>query len=574
MALATLTSAQAASPVSSPWAPVDPARMSAAIRTLASDDFQGRAPATEGEARTVAWLIAQYRKIGLEPGGEAGGWTQDVPLLRTRIGTPSRLDVTIGGSDMPLELKKDIYLATLSPVERLQVNSAPMVFVGYGVHAPERQWDDYKNVDLKGKIAVFLVNDPDFDARAGEPVAGRFGGRTMTYYGRWTYKYEEAARRGAIGALIVHDTPGASYPWTTVIAPGGEAFDIVRDAASDKPVPLQGWLEGDAATRLFARAGLDLAALRVKARDPAFQPVTIPGATLTADVPVSVAHLHSRNVIGKLTGAKYPGETVMYGAHWDAFGVGTDTQGRPVIRRGAIDDGSGIAAVLEIARAFKAGPKPARTVMFAAWTAEERGLLGSTWYAAHPLAPLAKTAANFTIDVLQMAGPAHNAFVIGAGQDSLQDDLAAAARTQGRIVQPEARPERGAFYRADHLPFARAGVPVVAMMGMAGPYDLLSGGVAAGEAWLKAYMACYHQACDIWSANWDLRGAAEDTALLYQIGRDVAFSHVWPHWKPGSEFATIRAESAAERGGRVRAVRKVGLCPNPPGPEALDPDHG
>ncbi|GAA4474068.1 M28 family metallopeptidase [Gluconacetobacter asukensis] len=521
--------------------------MSAAIRTLASDQFEGRAPATTGEARTVDWLIAQYQKIGLEPGGENGGWTQTVPLLRTRIGTPSRLDVTVGGTALPLELKKDIYLSTLSPVEQIKVNGAPLVFVGYGVHAPERQWDDYKGVDLKGKVAVFLINDPDFDAKPGEPVAGRFGGPTMTYYGRWTYKYEEAARRGAIAALIVHDTPGASYPWTTVIAPGGEAFDIVREGDASKPVPLQGWLEGDAATRLFARAGLDLAALRVKARDPAFRPVTLPGATLTADVPVEMAHLQSHNVIGKLTGAKYSDETVMYGAHWDAFGVGTNTQGQPVIRRGAIDDGSGVAAVLEIARAFKAGSKPARTVMFAAWTAEERGLLGSSWYVEHPLAPLAKTAANFTIDVLQMAGPARNAFLIGAGQNTLQDDLVPAAHAQGRIVQPEASPERGAFYRADHLPFARAGVPVVAVMDMTGPYDLLSGGVPAGEAWLKAYMQCYHQACDAWSRDWNLRGAAEDAALVYRIGHDVAFSHAWPQWKAGSEFAAVRAASAAAR---------------------------
>ncbi|WP_342630190.1 M28 family metallopeptidase [Nguyenibacter vanlangensis] len=532
-----------------PWAPIDPARMSAAMRTLASDSFAGRAPATAGEAKTVAWLIAQYRAIGLEPGGEHGGWTQVVPLVRTRIGTPARLDVTIGGAATPLAPGKDIYLSTLVPDARIRIDGAPLVFVGYGVHAPERGWDDYKGVDLKGKVAVFLVNDPDFDARPGEPVAGRFGGRTMTYYGRWTYKYEEAARRGAIAALIVHDTPGASYPWTTVIAPGGEAFDIARTGTADRPVPLQGWLQGDAAARLFARAGLDLAALRVRARDPAFRPVTLPGAAFTADIPVSVAHLQSRNVIGKLTGTRHPDETVMFGAHWDAFGTGVDAQGRPVIRRGAIDDGSGIAAILEIARAFKAGPRPERTVMFAAWTAEERGLLGSSWYAAHPLAPLARTAANFTIDVLQMAGPSRNVFVIGAGQDSVQDDFATAARAQGRVAQPEAKPERGAFYRADHLPFARAGVPVLAVMDMAGFPDLQTGGTAAGAAWLKAYMECYHQACDAWSPALDTRGAAEDAALVYRVGRDLAFSHAWPHWKAGSEFAAIRAASAAERGG-------------------------
>lgn len=531
-----------------PWAPVDPGRMSEVIKVLASPEFEGRSPATAGEDRTVTWLIEQYQAIGLEPGGENGGWTQTVPLLRTRVGTPSLLEVGMDGSSVRLVSGKDIYLSTILPNERIQLSAVPLVFAGYGVHAPERNWNDFKGYDLRGKIAVFLVNDPDFEAAPGEPVAGRFGGRTMTYYGRWTYKYEEAARRGAVGALIIHDTAGASYPWSTVIAPGGETFDIARDDKAQKPLALQGWLEGEAAARLFVRAGLDLKVLRVRARDPGFRPVELKGMGLTVDAPVAVARLQSRNVIGKITGAKYPDETVMYGAHWDAFGMSTDAAGKTVMRPGAIDDGSGIAAVLEIARAYRAGVKPDRTVMFAAWTAEERGLLGSSWYAAHPLAPLAKTAANFTIDVLQMAGPAHNAFVVGAGQDTLQDDLAVAARDQGRVMQPEARPERGAFYRADHLPFARAGVPVVAMMDMAGPYDLVAGGSQAGETWLQNYMKCYHQACDTWSASWDLRGAAEDTALVYAVGRRVAFSHDWPQWKAGSEFAAVRAETAKERG--------------------------
>ncbi|WP_338034191.1 M20/M25/M40 family metallo-hydrolase [Kozakia baliensis] len=334
-----------------------------------------------------------------------------------------------------------------------------------------------------------------------------------------------------------------------MVAPGGEAFDIVRDGA-DKPVPLQGWIEGNAARVLFAKAGLSLAHLREQARRPDFHPVELPNARLSASVPVTVEHLESRNVIAKLTGAKYPDQTVMYGAHWDAFGERTDAQGKKVIRRGAIDDGSGIAAVMEIARAFKAGPKPDRTVMFASWTAEERGLLGSTWYAAHPMAPLAKTAANFTIDVLQMAGPSHNAFIIGAGQDSLQDDFAGAVKTQGRTAVSEAMPERGAFYRADHLPFARAGVPVLPIMDMAGFPDLLKGGVPAGRQWLQNYMACYHQPCDAWSAQWDVRGAAEDTAALYRIGHALAFSQTWPQWKPGSEFRAVRERTDAERSGR------------------------
>ncbi|WP_086649612.1 M28 family metallopeptidase [Gluconobacter sp. DsW_056] len=527
-----------------PSADISPSRMSEAMKVLSSDRFEGRAPGTEGEKVTVPWLIEQYKALGLEPAGENGGWTQDVPMLRTRTGATGSVAARTGGKTLSLAQMKDIYLSNLLPEDRLAVKNAPMVFVGYGVHAPERHWDDFKGVDLKGKVAIFLVNDPDFDAAPGEPVSGRFGGKTMTYYGRWTYKYEEAARRGAVAALIVHDTAGASYPWSTVIAPGGEAYDVEHAASESRPVPVQGWLEGKAANALFRQAGLDLETLRIKARSEDFRPVTLKHTAFSADLPVTVDRLKSQNVLAKITGAKYPDETVMFGAHWDAYGKSTDAQGNTVIRRGAIDDGSGIAALFEIARAFKAGPKPDRTVRFAAWTGEERGLLGSGWYVAHPLAPLDKTAANLTMDVLQMAGPAHNAFIIGAGQNTLQDQFAAAASLQGRTTQPEAMPERGAFYRADHLPFARAGVPVLAVMDMAGKFDLVKGGTEAGGKWLTAYMACYHQACDAWSPDWDVRGAAQDVWAVWKVGHDVAFSHDWPQWNAGSEFAAIRQKTA------------------------------
>ncbi|GEB43261.1 M28 family metallopeptidase [Gluconobacter sphaericus] len=545
--LATALTAVLLAPVTGhadPTAEISPSRMSETMKILASDRFEGRAPGTAGEKVTVPWLIEQYKALGLEPAGENGGWTQTVPMIRTRTAANGSISVRSGGRALPLIQLQDIYLSTLLPEDRLQVKNAPMVFVGYGVHAPERHWDDFKGVDLKGKVAVFLVNDPDFDADPGEPVAGRFGGKTMTYYGRWTYKYEEAARRGAVAALIVHDTAAASYPWSTVVAPGGEAYDVEHTATESRPVPVQGWLEGKAAAALFRQAGLDLDALRIKARSENFHPVTLKRTTFSADLPVTVDRLQSQNVLAKITGAKYPDETVMFGAHWDAYGKSTDAQGNTVIRRGAIDDGSGIAALFEIARAFKAGPQPHRTIRFAAWTGEERGLLGSGWYVAHPLAPLDKTAANLTMDVLQMAGPAHNAFIIGAGQDTLQEQFAAAVALQGRTAQPEAMPERGAFYRADHLPFARAGVPVLAVMDMAGKFDLLKGGTEAGGKWLTAYMACYHQACDAWSPDWDVRGAAQDVWAVWKVGHDVAFSHDWPQWKVGSEFAAIREKTA------------------------------
>jgi hypothetical protein len=358
---------------------VDPKRLSEIVRVLASDEFEGRAPGTIGEAKTINYLVETFRGLGLEPGGAKGSWTQDVPLLRTQIETPRTLQMSINGKARPLVQSKDIYFSTVRDSQQAVIEAAPLVFVGYGVTAPERQWDDYKGIDLHGKVAVYLVNDPDFSAQQGEPVVGKFGSRRMTYYGRWSYKYEEAARRGAVAALIVHDTEGAGYGWSTVIAPGGENYALVyADAAKAPPsLKLQGWLEGAAATDLFRSAGLDLTDLRRQARSADFKPVTLKGATFTADVPVATVKSISHNVLAKIPGSEHPDEPVMMSGHWDAYGLGApDAQGRKV-RPGANDDALGIAGVIELARLFKAGPHPKRTLVFAAWTAEERGLIGS-----------------------------------------------------------------------------------------------------------------------------------------------------------------------------------------------------
>jgi Zn-dependent M28 family amino/carboxypeptidase len=518
-------------------------RLSADVKVLASDAFEGRAPGTPGEARTVAWLIAQFKAAGLEPGGPAGSWTQPVPLIRTQLGNGA---VTANGT--ALTMGRDVYLSTVRPAARAVISKAPLVFVGYGVAAPERQWDDFKGADLKGKVAVFLINDPDFEAGAGDDAAGRFGDRRMTYYGRWTYKFEEAARRGAVAALIIHDTPGAGYGWATVTAPGGENYDVAEPAMPR--VGLQGWIEGGAATRLFAQAGLDLDALRKKARRSDFRPVALKGAGLSVDLPVAVTRAESRNVLAKRTGTSRPDETILYGAHWDAYGLGTpDAAGRRV-RPGANDDALGTAGVLAIARAAAKAPRPARTQVFALWTGEERGLLGSETYAAHPVYPVAKTVANLTLDILQTAGPARDVLLVGAGQNALEDQLAAAASAQGRSVTPEARPERGLFYRADHFSLARRGVPTLLLMAISGAPDLVEGGRAAGQRWLDAYMRCYHQTCDAWSPDWRLDGAAADVDLLRRIGFDLANGSAWPAWRAGSEFKAIRDASAAQRGGR------------------------
>ena len=519
---------------------ISPDRMSADVKTLASDAFEGRAPGTPGETKTIDWLVAQFKAMGLKPGGRDGQWTQAVPLVHTRMG-PGR--VSVAGET--LVQGRDVYLSTVRPVDRVTIANAPMVFVGFGVSAPERGWDDFKGVDLHGKIAVMFVNDPDFGAVAGDDSFGLFGGKRMTYYGRWTYKYEEAARRGAIGALIVHNTLGAGYGWSTVIAPGGENYDIVRKAG-DVPVLLQGWLQSDAAAKIFATSGLDPQQLRIAARRRDFHPIPLK-TTLAADLPVKQDRVASRNVLAMLPGTANPDEVVMFGAHWDAYGIGVpDAQGR-TIHPGANDDGLGVAGVLELARAFKAGPAPKRSLVFALWSGEERGLLGSQTYAADTIYPVEKTVANLTLDILQTAGRSHDVLLVGQGQDSLEPMLTDAARAQGRTVTPEALPERGLFYRADHFSLARKGVPTLLLMAISGAPDLVAGGRPAGQAWLDAYMACYHQTCDAWSPDWDLRGAAEDVQLFQTVGRSLADSRDWPTWNAGSEFKGIRDQSAAAR---------------------------
>lgn len=542
-ALATLVVAGAA-----PAQQVNTQRMSEITRVLASDDFEGRAPGTSGEDKTIPYLIEQFKAAGLEPAGENGSWVQTVPMIHTQLKAPVNVSVTQGGKTVPLDFPDDVYLGTVRPVERVRIESAPMVFVGYGVTAPERGWDDFKGIDLHGKVAVMLVNDPDFEAVPGEPVAGKFGGKTMTYYGRWTYKYEEAARRGAIAALVVHETDAAGYPWTVVKSPAGESYAIALPPDAPQPVLLEGWIQQGAAAALLKRAGYDYEMVKREARTSAFRPIDLK-ANFSADIPVTLAHITSHNVIGKLTGTTYPDETVSYGGHWDAYGIGPpDAQGR-TIRPGAADDALGLAAMLEDARLFASGPRPQRTLVFAAWTGEERGLLGSEYFAEHPLLPLEKTVANLTFDTLQWNGAVRDAVLVGRGQSSDMERLfTSAARAQGRYVTPENHPERGLFYRADHFSFAKKGVPVLLDMALAGAYDMADGGRPSGERWLDSFTAtCYHQTCDSWSASWSLKGAAQEAELFYAIGERLANDREWPQWNPTSEFAKVRAQSAAAR---------------------------
>ena len=521
-------------------AKTDPAKLSAMVKELASDAFGGRAPGTAGEQKTIDWAIARFKALGLQPGGPDGSWTQKVPLIHTRLA-----DGPVSFGATQLKQGTDVALTTVRAAPAVAIDNAPLVFVGYGVSAPEAKWDDFKGVDLKGKVAVFLVNDPDFEAPEGVDAKGRFGDKRMTYYGRWTYKYEEAARRGAIGALIVHDTAGAGYPWSTANASNGENYDIVR-GPEDQRIALQGWLSGEAATKLFAAEGMDLTALRLQARSAAFKPVPLK-ARFTAKLPVTVERIESANVLAKIPGKVKPDESVQFSAHWDAYGEGPPDALGKTIRPGANDDALGVAGVLELARLFKAGPAPDRTLSFALWTGEERGLLGSEWYAAHPVDPLAKTAANLTLDILQTAGEAKDVILVGQGQSSLEDLLADAAAKQGRTITPESASERGLFYRADHFSVVRRGVPSLLLMALGGPSDLKAGGRAAGQKWLDGYMACYHKTCDAWAPDWNFTGAAQDVDLFHAMGTRLATAGVWPEWRPSSEFVAIRAKSAAER---------------------------
>jgi Zn-dependent M28 family amino/carboxypeptidase len=530
--------------------PISPQRLSADVRVLADSKLAGRAPGGPGEAGTIAYLTGQFKAMGLKPAGDKGGWTQAVPLIRFQVDPASaKFQLTAGGRTRDLAETKDVMIWSQRPVPRVQVDKAPLVFVGYGVTAPERGWDDFKGVDLKGKIAVILINDPDFEALPTDPVAGKFGGKAATYYGRWIYKFEEAARRGALGAIIVHETAGAAYPWSTVVASNGDSYDVVRpDPAKVHPL-LQGWIQRDLAVDLFKQSGLDFEAEKLRARTAGFRPVVLKGASFSADYAIKSNRILSHNVLARIRGTARPNESVMFAAHWDAFGTGPADASGDRVRHGAADDGIGVAGVLEIARAFAHDKPPQRTAVFAVWTAEERGLLGSEYYAGHPLFPLATTAGNFTMDVVETAGPSHDLVLVGSGKDSLEADLAKAARGQGRAITPDPHPERALFYRADHFSVAKRGVPTVLIMGMAGGPDLVAGGREAGEGWVNDYTArCYHQVCDDWSADWDLRGAAQDVDLLYEVGHALANSQAWPEWNPDSEFKHVRDASAALRG--------------------------
>ncbi len=519
----------------------DTARISADVKTLSSDAYEGRAPATPAEVKTVAYISAQMKAAGLEPGGPGGGWTQDVPLLKADIVGAPALGLTVGGKPRALTQGSEIAVrAALTGQTRVAIRQAPLVFVGYGVKAPERNWDDFKGVDLKGKIMVVLVNDPDFESGQGD-----FGGKAMTYYGRWTYKYEEAARQGAAGVLVIHEYAPASYGWPTVKNSNTNTmFDIVRADPRAEHAPLEGWIQRDLAVDLFTAAGLDFETLKRAAQRRDFTPVAL-NSTLDAAYAVKAETIVSKNILGRLPGKGHPDETVVYSAHWDHLGIGLPDAKGDKIYNGARDNASGVAMLLELGRAFAKAPRTDRSLVFLAVTAEEKGLLGSEYYAANPVYPLGTTAGVINMDSTIGEGAAKDFTISGVARLGLLDMLVAQGNKLGRHYTPDPRTEAGSFYRSDHFTLAKQGVPAFSFK--AGR-DLDQGGVARGTALSDAYTRDrYHQPADEWSADWDLSAVVPDLTLLYAVGRDLADSRAWPEWSADSEFRAKRDESAALR---------------------------
>ena len=519
--------------------PVSAERIKADVKTLSSDAFLGRGPGEAGETRTIAYIAHQFAAAGLQPGGTNGGWYQEVPLVRLDRLPGATMTLALGAWQRALVPGREATLSLRNP-GHTALDGAPLVFAGYGIVDARHGWNAYEGVDMRGKIAVVLANDPDFEA--GRDLG--FEGRRMAYQGRVGVKFAAAEAAGAAGVLVIHEDAAASYPFLQVAS--GDALPAMAPAPL-KPSPafaLTGWLRHDAAVDLLGRAGLDLDKLKARARDPQFRAFAMGGATLSAAGDLKATPVVSHNVIGKLVGASRPAEYVLYGAHWDANGQNGPVAGDG-IRNGAIDNATGTAELIEVARTFAAGKRPARTLVFAAWTAEEKGLLGSDYYAAHPVDPLATTAAMINLDPHVALPAARDLELIGGGRVSLEDDLRAVAGARGLKVIDEPAVEAGWYFRSDQFSFAKRGVPAITFR--AGR-DLLDGGNARGSAIVADYNAKrYHQPSDEFDPSWTFAGTAQEATAAYELGLRIANSSAWPTWRAGSEYAPLRAATEAER---------------------------
>ncbi|HEV3164304.1 MAG TPA: M28 family metallopeptidase [Isosphaeraceae bacterium] len=510
------------------------------IQVLSSDTFEGRGPGTVGEKYTVDYLIDAFKSFNLKPGNPDGTFLQKVPLVGFR--SKATGSIKVGDKTIDLAFPKDWVAVSRRMAPQVKVNDSDVVFVGYGVVAPEYGWDDYKGVDVRGKTIVMLINDPAVpdpnDASKLDPAL--FKGKAMTYYGRWTYKYEIASEKGAAAAIIVHENGPAGYPFEVVVGSWGrENFDIPSPDRNQGRVSLEAWMTLDKAKELFTAAGKDFDDLKKAATRKDFEPVPL-GAKAKFDVQNTVREIQSQNVLAKLVGSdpKLKDEYVVYTAHWDHLGKDEALTGDKIYN-GAADNASGVAGLLEIAEGFtRLHPSPKRSILFLAVTAEEKGLLGARYYAEHPLYPLSKTVADINMDVLNLWGRTSDILSIGFGNSTLDDVLTAAASQQGRTVQPDAEPEKGLFYRSDHFEFAKQGVPALdpksGMSYVGKPADF-------GRRKRDEYTQVdYHKVTDEVKHDWDLSGALDDLRLLLDVGYRVAQAPAFPEWKPGTEFKARR----------------------------------
>ena len=507
-------------------------------RELSLDAYEGRAPGTIGEEKTVAHLIAKFKTAGLEPGNN-GSWTQDVPLIEITAKNVSALNIADrNGKAMSFAYGSEYVIGSYRESPTTAIKQSDMVFVGHGIVAPERGWNDYAGVDVKGKTVVVMVNDPDFE---NEGLDGPFGGKAMTYYGRWTYKYEEAARQGAAAVLIIHDTAPAAYGWNVVNSSWtGTQFLAQSKDGGKSQTQANGWIQKSVAKDIFAAAGQNLEKQMSAAKQMGFKAVPL-NLTASLSFENDIARKASKNVIGVMKGTKRPDEYVLYTAHWDHLGRCTAAADGDDICNGAVDNATGTAALVALAEGYTKAGAPDRSVVFLAVTAEESGLLGSKFYAENPVFPMSQTVGGVNMDAFSMSGPAKNLTVIGKSKSQLDAYLEAAAKAEGRTPEMEPTPEKGFYYRSDHFSFAKLGVPMVYFEG---GDDLIIGGKAAAQAAADDYEKNrYHAPDDEFDENWDWSGVMSDLKLYYRVGRMLAMTNTWPNWNEGDEFRAVRDKS-------------------------------
>ena len=530
-------------PVTSPEA--TGADVLARDKAISSDAFEGRGPGTKNGEAAAQWLADELKRIGIKPGNH-GSYFQKVPSIVIALDAAKSSFVfnTTKGALAPKFADDVVYWTPHYATNEVKVTDSPLVFVGYGVVAPEYGWNDYADVDVKGKTVVILVNDPGNEDAHPDPAF--FKGKAMTYYGRWTYKYEEAARQGAAAAIVVHETIPAAYGWQVVrnSNSGNLSWLESKDKNASK-VAIHGWMTLDTAKELFKRAGLDYEQEKAAANMHGFKAVAMPGETLTVDAVSHISRLMTRNVVGLIPGTKHPGDVLIYSAHWDHLGIKPELPGADKIYNGAIDNGMGDSMILELAEEFAHDPKPQRSIAFIFWTLEEQGLLGSEYFAEHPVWPLSHIVAAINLDADLPSGATHDMTLSGNGESNLEDFLADALKTQGRVITPDPEPEKGGFFRSDHFSLAKHGVPA---MTPGSGVDLVEGGVAAGMALRDEYRTHhYHQPSDEFDPNWKMTSIVQDINALHILGDTLANDNAWPNWTADSEFRAARDKVIAKK---------------------------